>query len=128
MGFSLTATDQRRLDGIDSRLAAVIRQAAALSPYPFKVLEGRRTLARQRELFDKGHTKTLHSLHLDGRAVDVAPLHRGKVSWSWPLYYNLSTVIKDAAKLEGVSVQWGGDWRTFKDGPHWQLAKTEKPT
>ena len=21
----------------------------------------------------------------------------------------------------GVPIEWGGDWRTFKDGPHFQL-------
>jgi peptidoglycan L-alanyl-D-glutamate endopeptidase CwlK len=29
--------------------------------------------------------------------------------------------MKAAAKAEKVPVEWGGDWTTFKDGPHYQL-------
>jgi peptidoglycan L-alanyl-D-glutamate endopeptidase CwlK len=45
----------------------------------------------------------------------------GTVRWDWPLYHQLAAVVKDAAKAENVPIQWGGDWRTFKDGPHWEL-------
>ena len=121
MGFTLTATDEKRLSEIEPALARVIRRAAALSPIPFRVLEGRRTLARQKKLVAEGRSRTEHSLHLTGRAVDIAPLVRGRVTWAWPAYARLAPIIKDAARLEGVPIQWGGDWRTFRDGPHWQL-------
>lgn len=26
-----------------------------------------------------------------------------------------------------VSVEWGGDWSSFRDGPHWQLPWKEYP-
>jgi len=26
-----------------------------------------------------------------------------------------------------VPIEWGGDWRSFKDGPHWQLPWAEYP-
>ena len=72
--------------------------------------------------------KSRHLAHpTDGlsRAVDVAPFLAGQVRWDWPLYYQLADVIKDAAELEGVPIEWGGGWRTFKDGPHWQLPWAE---
>jgi peptidoglycan L-alanyl-D-glutamate endopeptidase CwlK len=31
------------------------------------------------------------------------------------------TVLEGAAVLEKVPIEWGGDWKSFKDGPHWQL-------
>jgi peptidoglycan L-alanyl-D-glutamate endopeptidase CwlK len=36
-------------------------------------------------------------------------------------------VIKDAARLEAVTIEWGGDWKSFKDGPHWQLPWASYP-
>jgi len=27
----------------------------------------------------------------------------------------------------GVSVEWGGDWKSFKDGPHYQLPWAKYP-
>ena len=115
-----------KLGGAHPDLARVIVRAAALSGIDFTVLEVVRTLARQKELVAKGASKTMKSRHLpsaDGksRAVDIAPLDGGQVSWAWPTYFKLAPIIKQAAKDVGVPIEWGGDWRTFKDGPHWQL-------
>jgi peptidoglycan L-alanyl-D-glutamate endopeptidase CwlK len=63
----------------------------------------------------------MNSRHLTGHAIDVAPLINGKVRWDWPLYHRLALTIKGAAVLEKVPIEWGGDWKSFKDGPHWQL-------
>lgn len=120
-GFALTARDLTRLQGVHPDLVRVVKRAAAMSPSPFTVLEGMRTLARQTELVAKGASKTMNSRHLTGHAVDIAPLLGGKVAWDWPLYHKLAPIVKAAAAAEGVKIEWGGDWRTFKDGPHWQL-------
>jgi peptidoglycan L-alanyl-D-glutamate endopeptidase CwlK len=72
-------------------------------------------------------SQTLNSRHLTGHAVDVAPVYNGKISWDWPLYYVLADCIKTAAKLVDVPIEWGGDWKRAKDGPHWQLPWKEYP-
>jgi peptidoglycan L-alanyl-D-glutamate endopeptidase CwlK len=110
-----------RLEGVHPDLVRVVKRAAAMSDLDFTVLEGLRTEARQRQLLKEGATKTLNSRHLTGHAVDLAPMLSGKVSWDWPLYHRLAKTVKSAAELEKVPLQWGGDWRTFKDGPHWEL-------
>jgi peptidoglycan L-alanyl-D-glutamate endopeptidase CwlK len=110
-----------RLEGVHPDLVRVVKKAAAMSPLDFTVLEGLRTLDRQKQLIAAGATKTLNSRHLTGHAVDLAPMIGGTVRWDWPLYHQLAAVVKDAAKAENVPIQWGGDWRTFKDGPHWEL-------
>jgi peptidoglycan L-alanyl-D-glutamate endopeptidase CwlK len=92
-----------------------------MSDMDFTVLEGLRTLERQKQLFAAGASTVLNSRHLTGHAVDIAPMLNGTVSWDWPLYRRLAPIIKAAAAFEKVSIEWGGDWRTFKDGPHWQL-------
>lgn len=121
-----------KLDGAHPDLARVIKRAAALSSIDFTVLEVLRTVARQKELVAKGASKTMKSRHLPGadgksRAVDIAPLDGGQVSWAWPLYHKLAPIIKQAAKDEGVAIEWGGDWKSFRDGPHWQLPWKDYP-
>jgi peptidoglycan L-alanyl-D-glutamate endopeptidase CwlK len=98
-----------------------------MSDLDFTVLEGRRTLARQEVLLKNKATKTLNSRHLTGHAVDLAPMVGDGVSWDWPLYHRLAKIIKAAAVAENVPLTWGGDWRTFKDGPHWELPWKQYP-
>ena len=126
--MTLTERDLSRLAGVNPDLVRVIQRAAAITTMPFTVLEGLRTLDRQEKLIEQGASKTLDSRHLTGHAVDIAPLDdAGKVSWHWPLYHRLAVIIKRAAQDEGVPVEWGGDWKRFKDGPHWQLPKNLYP-
>lgn len=126
MSIILSEKSLLKLTGAHPDLERVIKRAAALSDIDFTVLEVTRTLARQKELVAKGASKTMKSRHLPGadgksRAVDIAPLDGGQVSWAWPLYHKLAPIIKQAAKDCNVPIEWGGDWRSFKDGPHWQL-------
>ena len=53
--------------------------------------------------------------------VHVAVLVAGEVRWDWPLYVRLSEVIKGVAAEQCVPITWGGDWRGFRDGPHYEL-------
>lgn len=126
-GFQLSARDLTRLQGLHPDLVRVVKRAAATSSLQFTVLEGMRTLARQKQLVAQGASKTMNSRHLTGHAIDIAPVLGGKVSWDWPLYHRLAPIVKAAAAAEGVQIEWGGDWRTFKDGPHWQLPFARYP-
>lgn len=127
MSIVLGQRSLSRLDGAHPDLRRVFIRAAAESDLDFTILEVLRDAARQKLLFAKGATTTMRSRHLphssDGlsRAVDAAPMLNGQVSWDWPLYHKLALIIKAAAKAENVPVEWGGDWKSFRDGPHWQL-------
>lgn len=129
----LTSRDKTRLNGVHPDLVRVVYRAASDPDCPhFVVLEGTRSVARQRKLVAKGASKTMNSRHIPapngyGHAVDIAPLIDGKVSWDWPLYHKLAPHVKRAADREDVPIEWGGDWRSFKDGPHWQLPWTQYP-
>jgi len=116
-----------RLQDVHPDLVRVVKRAAVMSDLDFTVLEGKRSLDRQKALVKNGASKTLNSRHLTGHAVDIAPMIGGTVSWDWPLYHRLAKTVKAAAAIEKVSVTWGGDWRTFKDGPHWELAWKQYP-
>lgn len=127
MSYVLGATSLSRLDGVHADLVKVVKRAIEITPIDFTVLEGLRTKERQKQLFANGATKTMNSRHLTGHAVDLAPVIAGAVSWDWPLYHRLAEAVKAAAKEVGVPVSWGGDWRTFKDGPHWELPWAQYP-
>jgi peptidoglycan L-alanyl-D-glutamate endopeptidase CwlK len=121
MSITLGERSLSRLQGVHPDLVRVVKRAAAMSDLDFTVLEGLRTLERQKQLVKAGASKTMNSRHLTGHAVDIAPMLAGAVSWDWPLYRRLAPIVKAAAVAENVPIEWGGDWRTFKDGPHWQL-------
>lgn len=122
-GASTTAKpDDNVLAGVNPDLIKVVQRAREISGIPFVVTEGVRSLERQRMLYNRGSSQTMNSRHLTGNAVDIAPLVNGSASYDWQYYYPLSDVIKQAARDVGVDVEWGGDWKSFKDGPHWQIA------
>lgn len=120
--FSWGTRSRERMEGVHRDLVKVFERAIQISPVDMTVLEGRRTVERQRQLVASGASKTMNSRHITGHALDVAPLDEdGKVSWAWPLYNRIAPSIKQAAVEVGVPVEWGGDWTDLKDGPHWQL-------
>jgi len=119
--FTLSARSMRNLDGVNADLVRVVHRALELSPLDFVVTEGRRTEKRQRELVAAGASRTMNSRHLTGHAIDVAALVGGQVRWDWPLYKQIADAFKQAAQEKGVALVWGGDWRSFKDGPHIEL-------
>ena len=123
----MDATSENKLKGVHPDLVKVIRRADQISSLPFKITEGLRSYERQKELKRIGATTTLKSRHLDGHAVDLAVLVQGRVRWDWPLYSRLAEFVKKAAKDVGVPIEWGGDWQSFKDGPHFQLPWKEYP-
>lgn len=93
----------------------------------FVVTCGLRTIEEQKVLVAKGASKTMRSRHLTGHAVDLAATIEGKVRWDWPLYDRMAKAMNAAAKAEKVALEWGGDWKTFKDGPHYQLPWASHP-
>lgn len=133
MAFQLSQRSLQRLQGVHPDLVRVVKRAIELSPVDFTVLEGLRSVERQRQLLASGATRTLNSRHITGHAVDLAPFldvdgdGRGEVSWHWPHYHQLAPAVKRAAAEIGVPIEWGGDWRSFKDGPHWQLPWAQYP-
>jgi len=109
-----------KLQGVHPDLVRVVR-AAESGPVKFRVTEGVRSIARQRALVMGKKSRTMRSRHLTGHAVDLAVMIGNTVVWEWPHYQQLAAQVKEAARNEGVPIEWGGDWATFKDGPHFQL-------
>lgn len=127
MAYSIGIKSRLKLRGVHPDLVKVVERAIQITPIDFTVLEGLRTKERQRELFNKGASQTMNSRHITGHAVDLGALVGGSVRWDWPLYDKLGAAMKQAAQDVGIPIIWGGDWKTLKDGPHFELDRKVYP-
>ena len=125
--FQLGPRSKMRLNGVHPDLVKVVERAIQITTVDFTVLEGVRDPLRQKKLVESGASQTLNSRHITGHAVDLGAWVDDQVDWSWPLYHQIAAAMKEAAKQVGVPIEWGGDWKTFKDGPHFQLPRKEYP-
>ena len=119
--FNFSKASLDKMNGVDSKLVNLMKEAIKDSPYDFGITEGIRTLERQKELFAQGKTKTLKSYHLVGKAVDVKVYVNGEITWDFKYYKEVADCVKEVARKLGYVITWGGDWKTFKDGPHFQI-------
>ncbi len=148
--FNLSKRSLSKLVGVDEGLQNVVMRAITLTKVDFGVIEGVRTLERQKNLVAKGASQTLKSKHIEGRAVDLMAYIGSRGSWELNLYDDIANAMQIAAHIEGVGITWGGAWtiddirywkgtmeeamtcyidirrrqgrRPFIDGPHFQLA------
>lgn len=127
MSFVLSKRSRERMRGVHPALIGVVERAIALTPVDFMVTEGLRSLERQAQLVRSGASRTLNSRHLSGHAVDLAALVDGAVRWDWPLYPRIAGAMKAAAAERGVALIWGGDWKSLRDGPHFELDRRVFP-
>ena len=127
MTFRFSSRSLRNLEGVHPDLVAVAHRALEITEIDFLVTEGLRTREKQLELVRAGASRTTRSRHLTGHAIDIAAWVAGGVRWDWPLYEELSRAFKQAAAELKVPIVWGGDWKSFRDGPHYELSRTEYP-
>ena len=125
--YVLSKKSLDRLAGVHPDLVRVVKRAIEITTVDFAVLEGVRSKSRQEQLVKAGASQTMNSRHITGHAVDLGAYVSGSVRWDWPLYHKIADAVKQAAAELGVPIEWGGDWRTFKDGPHFQLPHKEYP-
>jgi peptidoglycan L-alanyl-D-glutamate endopeptidase CwlK len=133
MSWSLDKASEGKLIGVHPDLVKLVREAVATCEQPFIVFEGVRTVERERSLIAKGvsalkdpfrcrHVPTNDPKYgLVSHAVDLVPLINGQPKWSWPEIYPIARAMKAASSKLHISLEWGGDWKTIKDGPHYQL-------
>jgi len=124
MTFSFGNRSKERLIGVHPDLVKVIEEAIKESPLDFSITEGLRTKERQKELFDAGKSQTMNSRHLTGKAVDIAVIKDGEVTWDFQYYQLVADHIKKIAKDMKIDIVWGGSWQSFKDGVHFELHRS----
>jgi len=112
------------LEGVHPDLVAVVKLAITLTEQDFSVGEGLRSVERQKTLVAAGKSTTMNSRHITGHAVDLFPY---PVSWDWKYFHPIADAMKQAAQTLNIDLQWGGDWKSFPDGPHFQLSRKAYP-
>jgi peptidoglycan L-alanyl-D-glutamate endopeptidase CwlK len=127
MTFALSQRSKDRLKGVHPDLVKVIEEAIKESPLDFSISEGLRTKERQKVLFDSGKSQTMNSRHITGHAIDFAVIKDGEVTWDFKYYQLVADHIKAVAKALDVPIIWGGDWKSFRDGPHIELNRSKYP-
>ena len=122
-----------RMTGVHPDLKRVMELAAERTPWPIGVIEGVRSPERQKSLIAQGASHTMRSRHIPSpndnlaKAVDVGPAPQNSITFAWPLYDKLAVIVKATAAELNVPIEWGGDWTSFRDGPHWQLPWEQYP-
>ncbi|MEZ8744164.1 M15 family metallopeptidase [Vibrio sp. 10N.286.49.E1] len=126
--FALSARSESRMMGVHTDLKRVVRRAIELTPFDFGITSGKRTVDEQNALFKQGASQldgyNKKSRHQSGHAIDfVVYDENGKVTWGFSYYEQVSWAFKQAADELNIPIVWGGDWVSFKDGPHVELDK-----
>ena len=125
--FVFSKRSLNNLKDVHPDLVKVVERALELTEVDFVVVEGVRTEEKQRQYVESGASKTMNSRHLTGHAVDLIAWVDRTVNWSLTYYEKIAASMKEAGRELGIPVEWGGDWKTFKDGPHFQLPWKEYP-
>lgn len=132
--FKLSKRSLRRLKGIESILIAIVVEGIVDSPYDFGIPRhgGLRTESEQYSLYKQRPKITnidgvrRKSYHQTGRAFDIYAFVDGKPTWEAKYYEPIARHLQKIAKERyGVVLEWGGDFRSFVDRPHFQIKKNQ---
>lgn len=111
------------LKGVNPTLAELMYRVEEQHPDAFEITEGLRSRERQAQMVAEGKSQTMNSRHLGGNAVDiVATGPDGQPNWDFEAYRPIAETAKATAAALGIpDFVWGGDWKTLKDGVHFQV-------
>lgn len=146
--YKFGTTSHDRLATVDQRLQTIALLALRISSrrkdggvdFAIPSYGGKRTAEEQNMLFKKKVSKAdgydKKSYHQTGLALDVIPyvkaegvkgnaIYTKKISaQKRTMYFHMIAVcMLEAANRLGYKLTWGGNWQTFNDMPHWQIAK-----
>ncbi len=118
---------------VEEKKNTLINQAAK-KKIDIVITEGIRSFAKQDQIYQQGrsrpgrivtYTKAGESYHNYGLAFDFALVdHSGNIIWNTQYDGNQNGKadwyeVADLGKKLGL--EWGGDWPSFKDDPHFQM-------
>lgn len=128
--FNFSKRSLENLKNVDGRLVKICNEL--IKEYDFTVIEGYRTLERQKELYEQGFSqidgKTKKGKHNynPSLAIDIVPYKNGHNPFdgsikSELMFNQMAHKFKNVAEKLNIKIIWGGDWKTFKDLPHFEL-------
>jgi len=119
--YKFSESSKKRLSTCDDQLQDVFNTAIEI--VDCSILCGYRGYKEQTEAFNSNHSTVQfpHSKHNvnPSKGVDALPC---PVDWNDILRIkNFACIVKSIAKSKGIKIEWGGDWKNFKDYAHWQI-------
>ena len=130
MSYSFSKRSLNNLKDVDVKLITICN--VLIKHIDFTVIEGHRSLERQKELYDKGFSKIdgiskkgKHN-YLPSKAIDIIPYKKGYNPFdgtkeSEQMFNDLYKEFDKVAKELNIKYEWGGNWMSFKDMPHYQV-------
>lgn len=104
-------------------LIDICESMMGLGVMDFTILQGYRGEEDQNTAFAEGKSnarfgQSLHNVN-PSRAVDIAPY---PIDWQdTEKFAQLAGMFKAVAAQKGIAVRWGGDFKSIKDMPHFEL-------
>ena len=132
--FKFSKKSLKKLEGLHPNLQNFFMELIKISPYDFSITQGVRTAEEQNKLYQQGRTvsgkivtncdgyklKSNHQTKSDGlgHAGDIAVLVNNKITWEEKYYKEVA--ISARILMQKYNIEWGGDWKNFKDLPHFE--------
>lgn len=132
--YKFSKNSLKKLEGLHPQLQKFFHELIKISPYDFSITQGVRTTEEQNKLYQQGRTapgkivtncdgyksKSNHQVKPDGfgYAGDIAVLMNNKVTWEERYYKEIAMTAR--ILMQKYNVEWGGDWKNFKDLPHFE--------
>lgn len=129
MSYQFGKRSLENLKGVNPLLVKVLNRALEITPVDFTVIEGLRTVERQKQLVSEGKSQTMNSRHITGDAVDVIPIN---TKWKVEEFIPILKAIKQAGDELGVKLRFGINWKNdpslpietkFIDAPHVEIPR-----
>lgn len=127
MEEKVDARSEKNIDTLHDKVKPYARALilkAKQKGWNFKITSALRTFEEQDALFAQGRTKpgkivtnarSGASNHNYGTAFDVTLFNGSQPVWNSPLYKALGAIGEE------IGLEWGGNWKSIKDEPHFQL-------
>jgi len=138
--FKFGRNSKKNIKGCQPQVIELANRVISKSEYDFGIPQygGLRTSQEQNNLFHKVPKVTQldgfkrKSYHQTGWAFDIYIYHDGKACWDCTDFYKSvwNTIEREfyIMKKEGIFdenqyIEWGGNWKRFKDYPHFQIVR-----
>lgn len=120
----ISSRSVKNIHGIDHKLSLIVGMVLARGSVDLTITCGLRTLEDQQKAFKGGFSKldgvNKKSKHQIGKAIDFIPYPFN--GWNdIESFKKVGEELKLVANHLGFKCSYGGDWKTFKDYPHFQL-------
>ncbi len=106
--FKFSQKSLKFLDGVDPKLKLLAEKVLEITPIDFAVVSSIRNKAEQEQLVKEGKSKTLNSLHLVGKAIDIMPC-KEKYTQAKDIFILVGLFIAIAKQLN-INIRVGALW------------------